>query len=115
MLLCMHVICEAQEASRYSLNINNGLPSNHIYYMIKDRHGYLWLATTNGVVRYNGYECKVFNLSNGLPTADVWSLFEDRKGRIWLGDISNELGYLYENEYHKTKADTGISSFYPKY
>ena len=109
----MHVICEAQEANRYNLNINNGLPSNHIYFMIKDRHGYLWMATTNGVVRYNGYECKVFNLSNGLPTTDVWSLFEDKVGRIWLGDISDELGYIYHNEYHKANVKQRINSFYP--
>ena len=78
--------------NHFNVNINNGLPTNHVYYMIKDSHGYLWFATNNGVVKYNGYECKVFNFANGLPSVDVWSLHEDKKGRIWLGQISDEMG-----------------------
>lgn len=99
----------------YHIDIDNGLPANHVYYMIKDSHGYLWFATTKGVVRYNGYECKIFNFSSGLPTEDVWYLFEDKKGKIWLGDISDEVGYIYRNKYHRTIIPKDIHFFYPKF
>lgn len=55
----------------YNYNIYNGLPSNRIYDIITDKHGYLWIATEKGVVKYNGYEFKVFGTSDGLPTDDV--------------------------------------------
>src|SRR5690554_5285127 len=68
----------------YNLDVTQGLPSNRIYGMLVDRHGYLWMATPEGVARYNGYEVRVFDISDGLPTNDVWELFEDDKGRIWV-------------------------------
>lgn len=33
---------------------DNGLPQNSIKDIVKDRYGYLWLATEQGVVRYDG-------------------------------------------------------------
>ena len=92
---------KGQTGYSYNFNINNGLPSNLIYEVITDRHGYLWIATLNGVVRYNGYDFKVFTTADGLPTNDVWQLLEDNKGRIWLGNISDEFGYLFDGKYHK--------------
>ena len=68
----------------YRLDKNNGLPTNHVYGSLVDHLGYLWLATPRGVVRYNGYEMKIFGVSNGLPKEDVWNLVEDSSGRIWL-------------------------------
>ncbi len=69
--------------------------------MTTDMYGYLWICTDKGVVRYNGYESRLFNLSDGLPTEDVWELLVDKKGRVWLGNMSDEVGYIYNNKYHK--------------
>ena len=104
----------AQVKNTFNLNIDNGLPSNHAYGTITDRHGYLWIATEKGVVRYNGYETKVFNLSQGLPNEDVWQLFEDYKGRIWLGNISDEIGYIYNNKYHRPFQPNFRGTIYPE-
>ncbi len=84
--------------------------------MFQDKLGYLWIGTENGVVQYNGYESKVYNVSNGLIDDDVWDFYEDKKGRIWLSRISGELGYIYNEEYHKVHVNNcPISTFYPKY
>ncbi len=111
------VSCVAQEAdgNKFNLNADKGLPSNHTYSIMKDRYGYLWIATTNGVARYNGYEFKVFNLSDGLPTEDIWEMFEDKIGRIWLGNISTEMGYLFNNKYHKAffRVNNNNNTIYP--
>ncbi len=103
------------QASRFfNLNAENGLPSNHVYGMITDRLGYLWIATDKGVVRYNGYESKLFDMKDGLPTDDVWELVEDEKGRIWLGCIATETGYLFEGMYHEVYS--GLNELvYPMY
>ncbi len=97
----------------YNYNIYNGLPSNHIYDIITDRHGYLWLATDRGVVKYNGYEFRIFGTSDGLPTNDVWQLMEDNKGRIWLGNITDQVGYLLNDHYHKSYIKNYNSTIYP--
>ncbi len=105
----------AQNSNVFNLNIHTGLPANHVYTSLTDHNGYLWLATTNGVVKYNGYEVKIFTTSDGLPTDDVWQLVEDTKGRIWLGCIANKIGYIYNDVYHSaTFADTTYhNNLYP--
>ena len=98
----------------FNLNIHNGLPSNHVYSVITDKHGYLWIATTKGVVRYNGYEFKQFTISDGLPTDDVWQLTEDSSGKIWLGCIADKMGYIYNEKYHNAVfLDTVYHTIYP--
>ncbi len=97
----------------YNLNISNGLPSNHVYMSVVDRLGYLWIATPKGVIRYNGYETKLFDVNNGLPIDDVWYLLEDKAGRMWLSGISNELGYIQDNRY-RTAYKNGDSIFAPR-
>ncbi len=78
-----------------------------------DHCGYLWMSSTLGVIRYNGYNLKIFNSSDGLPREDVWQLFEDRKGRIWLGAIAEELGYIYGDSYHSLKFGKSNNTIYP--
>ncbi len=85
----------------YNLGVTQGLPSNRVYHMLTDRYGYLWMATPEGVARYNGYEVRVFDVSDDLPNNDVWELFEDKKGRIWLLSFAQSIGYIENDEYHE--------------
>ncbi len=94
-------ITKGQFAHQSNFTIYNGLPSDHVYYILNDSYGYLWMATTEGVVRYNGYSFKTYNQSDGLPNNDVWYLFEDNKKRMWLSTLSTDLGYIYNGRYKK--------------
>ena len=38
-----------------------GLQSNEIRHVTHDQYGYLWLATDDGLVRVDGYECQTFS------------------------------------------------------
>ena len=106
----------AQKGDHFNLNITNGLPTNHVYSTIVDRHGYLWIATDNGVIRYNGYALKSFTIEDGLPVNDVWQLIEDAKGRIWLGSITSKMGYIYNEKYHNAIFSTPSShTIYPTF
>ena len=73
----------------YNFNIYNGLPSNHVYQVIVDTYGYAWIATTKGVLKYNGYTFRKFGLDEGLAKEDVWYLMEDNATKVWLGSITN--------------------------
>lgn len=98
----------AQEKSFYNYNIYNGLPSNFVYQAIVDTNGYLWLATTKGVVKYNGYSFKRFGIEDGLSNEDVWQLVEDDYNKIWLGSISNSFGYIKNDRYNQIITDSNI-------
>jgi ligand-binding sensor domain-containing protein/serine phosphatase RsbU (regulator of sigma subunit) len=65
--------------------IKNGLPSNAILDIMQDSKGYMWIATQNGVSRFDGYHFMNLGIENGLPSNYVNCLFEDSKGNIWIG------------------------------
>jgi len=111
-LFFLKILAGAQIQNQYHIDINNGLPSNHVYNILKDQHGYLWIATDKGVLRYNGYGFYNYNISNGLSTNDIWHLFEDNEGRIWLIGISDGIGYIYNNKYIACK-NGGLETIYP--
>ncbi|WP_228414819.1 ATP-binding protein [Chryseobacterium sp. G0201] len=41
-------------------NTDNGLPQNSVKDIIKDRYGFIWLTTENGIVRYDGINFLVY-------------------------------------------------------
>ncbi len=86
-------------AQRYPFrhyDADNGLPSSDIFHVIQDSKGYIWVATDNGVSRFNGYEFVNYGIEDGLPQNTVLEIFEDSKNRIWFVSIRSSLSY-YEN------------------
>ena len=79
-----------------------------------DSHGYLWIATSKGVARYNGYGFRVFNQADGISNEDIWELCEDACGRVWLSNVSDEFGYIYNSKYHKSVVKGGNYTIYPR-
>lgn len=58
------VSAHTKPLSQYTLtswNTRDGLPHNSVNSIGQDKDGYLWLATWEGPVRYNGREFKVFD------------------------------------------------------
>ena len=85
------VLCPASGAqAQYrfdSWTADNGLPQNSIHAIHQARDGYLWLATSDGLVRFDGVRFTVFNKSNspGIGSNRLTCLYEDRQGDLWIG------------------------------
>ena len=41
--------------------INDGLADNRINDIVKDNQGYIWLASQNGITRFDGHNFVIFN------------------------------------------------------
>lgn len=76
--------CLGQEAAFKNYSEQNGLPSSEVYQVFQDSKGFIWFATDNGVVRFDGGEFKLFNKSNGLADAVVFSVIEDSNNHLWF-------------------------------
>ena len=62
----------------------NGLPSDTVYYAMRDREGALWLGLDNGVTRVETPSpVSYFNQSDGLGSAAYFAARID--GRLYLG------------------------------
>lgn len=79
--------------------VDDGLPSMEIYDLLQDRDGYIWMATSAGLCRFDGYQFRIFTTQDGLPSNDVIELREDTDGRIWIGSFG-QLSYYYKGQIH---------------
>ncbi len=76
--------CYSQKAAFKNYNEQNGLPSSEVYQVFQDSKGFIWFATDNGVVRFDGGEFKLYNKSNGLADVVVFSIIEDSNDNLWF-------------------------------
>ena len=67
--------------------VDEGLPQNSVNSILQTRDGYLWLTTSDGLVRYDGVRFMVFNRSNsaGLGSNRFRSLYQGDDGGLWAG------------------------------
>ncbi|MBL0128560.1 MAG: hypothetical protein IPP83_14145 [Flavobacteriales bacterium] len=65
-----------------------GLPLSTIRAMAKDREGFLWIGTENGLCRYDGINVDVYHNipsdSTSLPGNHVQDLVIDGEGHMWV-------------------------------
>jgi len=75
---------------------DQGLSSLETYHVFQDSKGYIWISTTNGVTRFDGYTFQNFEEQDGLVDNVIFEIIEDYKGRIWFVGYNCMLSY-YEN------------------
>lgn len=65
----------------------NGLPQNTVHAIIQTSDGYVWIATEEGLARFDGISFTVFDKRNTeqLKSNDIRALAEDREGALWIG------------------------------
>ena len=92
-----------------SWTTESGLPQNSIDAMLQTRDGYLWIATADGLVRYDGAQFRVFNRGNtpGINDNRCLRLLEDRAGILW---ILNQFGLMsyHDGEFHSYTSANGL-------
>ena len=77
---------------RYSLTrwtVEDGLPDNKVWDVLRDKDGYLWIATDGGLARFDGERLAPISLEKSgavdslKPPVEV--LHEDSEGHLWIG------------------------------
>lgn len=90
----------AQQLPMIHYTTDHGLPSNTVYYMHRDRQGFLWLCTDKGLTRYNGISFETFTTFDGLPDNEILFVMEDPYGRLWLATYNGELCFYRNGVFH---------------
>mgnify|MGYP000058180708 CR=1 FL=1 len=71
------------------LTPREGLPHPAAFDFLQDRLGFMWIATFDGLVRYDGYIFRTYRWEhdnvNSITGNNVSSLYESSTGMLWVG------------------------------
>jgi len=80
------------------LGEERGFPSETITALHRDRAGFLWVGSREGLVVWDGYAVRSYEHEVGnpgsLPDNSIRAIFEDREGRLWVGTNTGGLARL---------------------
>jgi signal transduction histidine kinase/ligand-binding sensor domain-containing protein/DNA-binding response OmpR family regulator len=83
------------------LTINEGLSQSNVKCILKDRKGYMWFSTDDGLNKFDGYNFTVYRHNptdkRSLPSNNVTVLFEDNAGILWVGTSGGGLSKYDRN------------------
>ncbi len=75
-----------------SLSIENGLSQSTVYDIAQDKKGNLWIATADGLNKYDGYTFTVYRHQQhnqaSIQSDHIRSLFVDNESNLWIGTAS---------------------------
>jgi diguanylate cyclase (GGDEF)-like protein len=96
-----------------------GLPHNTAQAITQTKDGYLWVATWEGLARFNGRDWKVFDRETipGLSDNGIRSVLAASDGALWVGSARNGLFRYFDGRwvaipYGEKLADGQIASLY---
>ena len=102
-------------ASEYSYRIwraEDGLPRNRIQAIEQTPDGYLWIATSGGLARFDGVRFVVFDSSNtpALHDESILSLLPARDGSLWAGTEGGGLVHYRNGAFTSFGAAEGLTN-----
>ena len=69
-----------------------------VFSITQDNFGFLWLGTTSGLYRYDGYNLKSYRHVDGDPNSPsddtIRTVYKDRDGILWIGTVYGGLNRL---------------------
>ncbi len=99
------------EFSREAWLTENGLPQNTVHDIAQTLDGYIWIATDEGLARFDGLSFTVFDKQNTpqLKDGDIHALLADGQGSLWVC-TTNGLLRLSEGKFLSWTTREGLPS-----
>lgn len=106
----MPILTKAQQPYYTVLNDSKGLPSNNVYSILQDKKGYIWIASQEGISRYDGFNFKTYK-NPKQTSASGSNLKEDGLGRIWYQNFDGYCYYIENDSLHALNQNKPIGFF----
>lgn len=96
-IFCISISCNfihGQNSYNYEqLTVKDGLLSNRVNVIFRDKIGYVWIGTNEGLHKYDGENMYTYHFkresSSGLSGKIINFIFEDANSNLWIGTDSN--------------------------
>jgi ligand-binding sensor domain-containing protein/two-component sensor histidine kinase len=96
---------QAQQPSYFHfdrITAYEGLPSDNTKKIIQDKQGFIWIGTSEGLCRYDGYHVTTFTYNpeqaHSLVNNFIYDLSEDEDGNIWIATAGGWCELLYNTQ-----------------
>lgn len=113
LLLLLFTTAQAQR-TRYFTHFTEkeGLSDNHVQCILRDRQGYLWVGTTKGLNRYDGYRFRQYlpdarQSERTISNEYIYDLKADALGYLWIATANGLHRYDPRTETFKIWKNTG--------
>ncbi len=99
-----------------NLNIEDGLSQNYIRDIFQDKYGFIWVATVNGLNRFDGYTFEKYvnepDNINSLINNNIFDIEGDTAGNLVIATIRGGLDVFdpVSNRFYHFKHDEKIDS-----
>jgi len=101
-ILCFFEIMFSQtNTSEFEhIAVEQGGLQGRVFVVLQDSRGFMWFGTADGLIRYDGYEFKVFKHNpddeTSISNNFIIAIHEDKSGMLWIGTEGGGL-----NQYDK--------------
>ncbi|MDO9255685.1 MAG: two-component regulator propeller domain-containing protein [Bacteroidales bacterium] len=93
---------EPEKLNFKHLSIEDGLSGNIINKIIEDSYGFIWIATPNGLNKYNGIKVTVYyhnpSDTGSIPNNEIADMAVDQSGNFWIGTKKGLCRFNYATE-----------------
>ncbi|GAB2569314.1 hypothetical protein GCM10027190_19130 [Spirosoma areae] len=77
------------------ITVRNGLPQGLVNSLIQDKQGFIWLATRDGLCRYDGIRFRIYThdpqKANSLSFSSIYEIKNNNKGQLWIRTENNKI------------------------
>ena len=77
------------------ITVRDGLPQGFVKSLVQDKRGFIWMATRDGLCRYDGVRFRIYNHDarqpKSLSFSSIFDIKEDVKGRLWIRTENNDI------------------------
>jgi signal transduction histidine kinase/ligand-binding sensor domain-containing protein len=110
---------EAQKYKRYEYHVKDGLPTDVVKDIVQDSLGFIWIATDDGLVKFNGH--RFIHYKQALQSQYAKRFLKTRSGSIYLigdldlAEIVNRIDTVeFRSVLPGTRNPTDTTLWYPK-
>jgi ligand-binding sensor domain-containing protein len=88
----------AQQYIFTSYSSEDGLVSNFVRRIFQDSKGFLWIATQEGISKYDGHRFTTYDTHNGLSLSFINDFYESKDGRLYMACNDGSIDAIIENK-----------------
>jgi ligand-binding sensor domain-containing protein/signal transduction histidine kinase len=112
-----YYLSDNKELTQFNLqcwDTKNGLPTYSLLSVCQTSNGYLWIASYDGLIRFDGHEFSIYNKSNTdvFESNTIRRLAEDSKGNLWMTSQGNGLVSYKNNKFQRFGEEEGLNHLY---